>query len=473
MKIRLYIVVLFWVLLASCATYYQKNANLMNAVYSGNMVQAEHLMEDKKWEKPARNRLLFYLNKGTILWMNGKHAESNVYFQQADYFIEDYRKNVGETFLSLLTNPNYTTYTGEYFEQILLHYYATMNFVQTGDFDNALVACKRMQESLNRITDKSENKNHYRRDAFAHNLLGMIYDAQGDYNNAFIAYRNAYNIYKEDYLPQLNTPVPLQLKKDMIRTASLIHFSEEVLQYEKEFGLSRDSLATEDASLIFFWNNGMGPVKDQQSVNFTVSPLANGWVEFVNWDLGLRFPFYVASDEERKSITSLKVVRVAWPRYVTRVPVYNKASMQDSLGNSYSLELAEDINAIAYKSLDDRMMKELGQMLLRLAIKQAAEQVTRKKNEGAGLALSVLNAVTEQADTRNWQLLPYSINYTRVPLHPGLNKIRLVTSSSQNKSEEQNEFSFDVKKGQTLFHSFQTLQFNGYVDRLGKPYIMY
>ncbi len=37
----------------------------------------------------------------------------------------------------------------------------------------------------------------YQHDAFANNLIGLIYDASGDYNNAFIAYRNAYDIYEE------------------------------------------------------------------------------------------------------------------------------------------------------------------------------------------------------------------------------------------------------------------------------------
>ncbi len=46
----------------------------MDAVYTGNINKAEALMIDAKWQKPARNRLLFYLNKGTVLWMNGKNT---------------------------------------------------------------------------------------------------------------------------------------------------------------------------------------------------------------------------------------------------------------------------------------------------------------------------------------------------------------------------------------------------------------
>ena len=36
---------------------------------------------------------------------------------------------------------------------------------------------------------------------FAHLLMGSIYETTGDLNNAFIAYRNAYEVYKRDYVP--------------------------------------------------------------------------------------------------------------------------------------------------------------------------------------------------------------------------------------------------------------------------------
>ncbi len=456
-------------IISSCATYYQKNSSLMSAVYKGDLKSAEELLkDDNKWMKPARNKLLFYLNKGTVLWMAGKNRESIKYFTEADYFVEDFRKNYAETFVSFLTNPNYTTYSGETFEQIMIHYYNTMNFVQMGDYENALVACKRLIETQQRITDRFKGKNKYKRDAFGHTLLGIIYDASGDYNGAFTAYRNAYDIYKEDYTVNLATPAPLQLKKDLIRTAYLSGFSDEVEKYEGEFGLKREDVKRENGNVVFFWNNGLGPVKDQWSINFTVIPAGGGWVHFTNWDLGLNFPFYVGNQDDRNSLTALKVIRVAFPKYVTRKPVFETGALKDSLGNEYKLDMAEDINAIAYRSLEDRMLKEMGESLLRLALKQATEAALRKKNEAAGMALSIFNAVTEQADTRNWQLLPYSIYYTRVSLPEGPQKLTLHTSG--NNQSETNTFFFQVKKGKTVVQAFQTLQFSGYADKFGKPY---
>lgn len=452
-------------MLTACATFYQKQADVLDAVYNGNIDKAEALMNDARWQKPNRNRLLFYLNKGTILWMNGKNSESNQYFLKADLFVEDYRKNYATELASVLINPNYSTYNGESFEQILIHYYATINFVQLGDLDNALVACKRMIATSQKVNDLLGNKNKYKRDAFAHNLLGMIYDAQGDYNNAFIAYRNSLNIYKEDYKSQLGTEIPLQLKKDILRTAKIIYFNEEVEKYEAEFSLKTELLPEGFAPLVFFWNNGLGPIKDESSINFVTYPLQNGFVNFVNVELGLSFPIYVGNADDRKNITALNIVRVAWPKYVTRVPTYKNAVLKDSLNNVFKLDLGEDINAIAYKSLDDRMLKEIGEAILRLALKQVAIALAKKENQGAGVALSILSAATEKADTRNWQFLPYSINYTRAFLPIGKQNIVLETSS--NNSKEKNNFFVNMEKGKTNFQAFQTLQFDGFADKFG------
>ncbi len=434
----------------------------MQSVYQGNLEVAEKILQDPKLEKKKKDILLYYFNKGTVLWMNNKPFESNKYFRLADYYIEDYQKNYATKALSFLSNPKIEPYAGETFEQILLHYYTTINYAQLGDLDAALVEAKRMLLKMQKISDSYSGKNKYKRDAFAHNLLGIIYDAQKDYNNAFIAYRNAYEVYKDDYQAQLGTPIPLQLKKDLIRTAALTGFYEDQRLYESEFNLKLEKENTGNGNLLFFWNNGFGPVKDEWSINFTVIPGGNGWVNFVNLDLGLNFPFYVGDSEKSNSISSLKFIRVAFPKYVTRDPFYHKARIVcDSIGLNAQLELAEDVNAIAYKSLNDRMLKELGEALLRLALKQVAEEALRKQNQGLGMALSIVNAATEQADTRNWQLLPYSVNYTRVNIPSGTHTIKLLTTGANNEKDE-TVFNFQIKSNKTTFGVFQSIQFKGY-----------
>lgn len=438
----------------------------MQAVYQGKLDVAESILNDPKLEQNKKNILLYYLNKGTILWMNGKPVESNKYFQLADFYVEDFHKNYAASALGLLTNANAEPYNGEGFEQILLHYYTTLNYINLGMLDDALVECKRMQQKLIKITDFYNGKNKYKRDAFAHNLMGIIYDAQKDYNNAFISYRNAYEIYRDDYQKMLGTQIPRQLKKDIIRTAYLTGFSDEVQKYENEFQLKYEPENPNYGSLVFFWNNGLGPIKDQWSITFFIMPLRRGWVRFYNTELNLSFDIYVGEDEKRKNnLSQLKVIRMAVPKYVSRVALYTRGLLSsDSLPINSYLDIGEDINAIAFRSLEDRKLKELGEALLRVALKQVAEMELRKQNQGAGMLLGIINAATEQADTRNWQLLPYSINYTRITIPAALQKVSLTTFSANNSVSEKNQFLFNIKKGETTFGSFQTLQFLGFRD---------
>ncbi len=78
-----------------------------------------------------------------------------------------------------------------------LNYYKALNYINLGRYDEALVECRRINIKLNQLNDKyKDKKNKYSGDAFAHLLMGIIYDASKDYNNAFIAYRNALEVYE-------------------------------------------------------------------------------------------------------------------------------------------------------------------------------------------------------------------------------------------------------------------------------------
>lgn len=104
------------------------------------------------------------------------------------------------------------------------------------------------------------------------------------------------------------------------------------------------------------------------------------------------------------------------------------------------------------------MLREVANSLMRLALKQAAEQQVRKQNENLGALLSVINAVSEKSDTRNWQTLPYSISYARIPLKEGVNQIKMKTYSPKRSRSEEEVFEFQAENGQTVFHIYHTLE---------------
>ena len=71
----------------------------------------------------------------------------------------------------------------------------------------------------------------YRDDGFARYLSGILYESTGDVNNAFIAYRKAYETFDASRAWS-RTGVPAQLRADLLRTADALHLSQELTEYQ-------------------------------------------------------------------------------------------------------------------------------------------------------------------------------------------------------------------------------------------------
>ncbi|WP_417603759.1 COG3014 family protein [Owenweeksia hongkongensis] len=446
-------------LLSGCATYYQKNLKFQEAFSSGDLEGANKLLDKNEKAAEGRNRLLFFLKKGVVLQMMGRYEESNKYFEQAYIYVEDYRKNYGMEALTLISNPTVKEYPAEDHEKVLIHYYKALNFLKMNRPQEALVEARRLNNKLNALNDRYENRpNSYADDAFAHVLMGIAYEMDNDVNNAFIAYRNAYNTYKSSYTENFALNAPEQLKQDLMRTAYLNGFIEELQQYESEFGVDYQYQKRDGGELIFFWHNGLGPVKAEWSINFTIVKGDGGVVTLVNEELDLFFTFPIPENGQGgNGFGDLKLIRVAFPKYESRIPVFNQGELVLNGSNTYDLETAEDIDAIARSILQDRMLREIGAAALRLATKQAAEYAARQENQDLGAAISLLNALTEKADTRNWQTLPYSISYSRIPLNVGENKVTLKTKDGKG-NQNSKDFIFSADKGETVFHIYHSLE---------------
>ncbi|MFW6095126.1 MAG: COG3014 family protein [Bacteroidota bacterium] len=457
-KKSIVLILLVTLIVGGCATYYKQTLQFQQFITKGQLEKAYNWIKNDNKGRNGKNKLLHYLNHGYVSWMLGNYEESNQKFHKADYIIEDYLKNYGLEALSLVSNPNVKPYKPEDFESVILHYFTSLNYLNMGEYDKALVECRRVNIRLQQLNDKyKDHKNRYQRDAFAHNLMGMIYEADKDYNNAFIAYRNAYEIYKKDYKEYFNMQVPEQLKYDILRTAYLTGFSDEVRYYEKQFGIDYSYVPKPAGEVILFWMNGFGPVKDEWSLRFTKYPSSrDGYVIMKNKELDISCPVYIGdkSENEKKAFENLRFFKVAFPKYLERKPIYSNATIYRDR-EKYDLEMAQDINEIAFKTLHDRMLREISNAILRIATKKALEALADKEDETIGTLVNIANTLTEKADTRHWQTLPYSISYARIPLQEGENTIRLEISGRSARKQAQ-EYTFEGKKGRLYFHAHHT-----------------
>ncbi len=450
---------LFLVFAQSCATYYQSNYSFNAAFEQGELERALADLQSSPARDYKKKEFLFLANNGLLLSVLGRYEESNEYLEKAYIFGEDYRKNYVNEAASYLTNPMVTSYRGEDHEHLLVLYYKAMNYLKMGKNAEALVECKRLNIRLQQLSDRYDSEKKYQEDAFIHLLMGIIYEADNDYNNAFIAYRNAYQIYTSSYKELFNASVPPQLKEDILRTALLSGLQSEFEFFKTEFG--REDYRYEESEggyLVFFWHNGLSPIKAETSFNFLINRNGNV-VTFVNEDLGFSFPFNLSDydEKDKEGLASLEVFRVAFPRYVERPVYYQNAHIQ-SADSVFSLQEVECIDRIAKQVLQQRMTLEFSKALARAALKKVTEYEIKKENRTFGSLIGIINAITEKADTRNWQTLPHAIHYSRVPMKLGTNEVTLALQSASDETPSRHSFTYIINKKGTIFHTFTSLE---------------
>jgi hypothetical protein len=445
---------------SACATYYQSNFTFNQEFESGQIDKAFKTLQQHSSQAHGKKEFLYFVNNGLVLSMMSRYQDSNDFFEKAYLFGEDYRTNYLNEAASYLTNPNFTSYKGEDHEHLLLLYYKAINYLKLGKTDDALVECRRLNIRLQQLSDRYKSKDKYEEDAFIHLLMGITYEIDKDYNNAFIAYRNAFRIYKDDYQPMFGVSAPDQLKEDLLRTAWLSGLKDEFAAYKDSLQMPNyEYKLSEGGELIFFWHNGLSPVKAEWGVDFMISRQGN-WVYFTNQQLGLTFPFNMENhnDRDRNGLANLEFIRVAFPKYIERPPFYSSGTISID-GKVLPLQLLEDVDKVAFKCLDERMGHEFSKALLRVALKKVEEYELRKEDKTLGSILGVINAITEKADTRNWQTLPHSIYYSRIPLKEGSNTLTFTVKTNDGRTND-HSFTYNVKKGQTLFHTFSSLESN-------------
>ncbi|WP_066320383.1 COG3014 family protein [Aquimarina aggregata] len=416
--------------LMSCSTYRGKSDAFQQKIQQNDYSGALKTVDQNSFLKKKRNELLFYMEKGKIAYLDDNYLRSNEFFNKADALIEENKRDVGGKILGVLTNPERQFYKGEDFEKVAIHYYKALNYLFLKDIDEALVEAKRITLQLQYLNQKypEGKKNRYVNDTFALTLQGLLYESSGDQNNAFIAYRNAIDLYLQNGGNYFGVAIPNQLKEDFFRTADFMGFYSEIERYEDLLGISYQRKEEETREAVVFWENGLVPYKDETAFTFSVVPGSDiGFFSVFNEELDLTIPLPIDYSDD----VGLDIFRVAFPKYVSRQALFRKASIQiDSV--EYPFQLTENYNNIAYKTLKDRTYREIGNVALRLVTKKTSEYLLKSKDELSGNLLGIFNAITEGADTRNWQSLPEHIHYSRVPVKQGKNKLDVVLEDRYN-----------------------------------------
>ncbi|MGE4287339.1 MAG: hypothetical protein AB7E36_01525 [Salinivirgaceae bacterium] len=459
---------LYLLMLAPMAIYAQSGLNLDGFYTSFNKYQYQNCIDYMNAfieHREGKDRLIWLLNNGVVNSYAGNYELSNEYFTQAQHYFDEIKLNMGNEALAYMLNPTKREYRGEDAELLMTHYYKVFNYLYLNDKAKALTELDKMDSILNSLLEEGMDKDKgLNKIALIYLLKGLIYDTEADYQNAFSNYYQAYDCYSYNYKSIIDLPSPL--KKDLIRTAFLTNATNELDKFESEFGITYEQIE-EAGNIIAFWNNGLGPVKKELTLNFSMSTQGGG-IRFVNHSTGESFPLAATAVAGAASLLSKGgSVKMAYPQYYKRSEFFDRGTIVVD-NNTYPLTHCEDVNTLAIKSLQARKNKEMAEMLTRFAVKQAgkagAKKLLGKGLEQVGLSslkgladkgLDAAAKATEKADLRHWGTLPNSIYYTRFKLSPGINNITFQASVQGNQTRELIQ-QVNVEAGNSQFIWFNT-----------------
>ncbi len=430
--LKLALISLTTVAMSGCGTYYDKTLVFNNKYEQGEYADARSYLESQKKLKNGKAKVLYDLNFATASFMLDDTQASIDHFAEADRYAEDFSKNYAYEALALVSNPTVRPYELEYFENVLIHFYQALNYIKLSDFEGAIVECRRMNLVLDELHDafRRHDGRRYSRDAFGHLLMAVVYEMVGKDNDAFIAYRNALEIYESDYQPMYGTPVPQCLKRGIIRSAYRTGFTQEGRKYEKKFGIAYET-SKGKGRLLAFLLDGMSPVKGEVSVDF-VKTNGVGFASFSSPNSDFQVPIFWGdcSQSERSALSDFSYIRLTLPQYQDRgVRCLGNLKIN---GTECGADVVENVSKIAHQSLKDRMWRELGKAILRAATKEAMHQAAAKQNDYIGLLVNIANAVTDKADTRCWMSLPSVIRMVDVELAEGSYEVDYSTCATES-----------------------------------------
>ncbi|MBI4925455.1 MAG: hypothetical protein HY843_05975, partial [Bdellovibrio sp.] len=167
----LIIVIVLFSSLTGCAGYLQRTQVARERFNKGHFLDASE--EYKKGLKhPAQDTLLYLLDTGLSLHYAGRYEESNKFLLEADRYAEeiDHISITRET-ASLIATDYTLKYRGEDYEKILINTYLAINYLMLGDYENARVECKRVNEKI--IKYNSDGERNYKLNPFSIYLSGI------------------------------------------------------------------------------------------------------------------------------------------------------------------------------------------------------------------------------------------------------------------------------------------------------------
>ncbi len=436
---------LILLILTGCApSYVKKSAPVLDGLSREDYEEALAALERLKNEP-----FLYLVEKGTILHYAEKYEESNEAFREAEQLREELIvPSITEGTISLLTSDVVRSYAGEDYEDIFINYFSILNYLFLDEYEEALVEARKVDIKLKVLEELYEGTLTHKNDAFMRYLTGVLYELEGSYNDAFIAYEKSYNAYAE-YGELYGMDGPDFLRSDLVRTALWSNLFEEAEYYRELFPELDDRSFPSGGfgELLCIFENGLLPHKEEKIIE---APIPH--------------------DDE------VYLLKIAFPVIGRKEAFFSRARVRVGDLRKES-SIVEDLHAIAIQNLKDRELREIARAATRTALKYVITQQSRKVGEKLGkekndttsterskalgwLFGSIANLfgyATEHADLRSWRSLPQNIQLLRLELPEGSYDVQVQLLDRKGRVARTISYSqVSVKEGEISFLRYRS-----------------
>ncbi len=365
---------------------------------------------------PKKSDIPFLFELGLVAHYANYFPESNAAFDQAGAIAEDrYTKSLSKEAGSLVTSDKLRPYSGTRYERLLSHYYRALNYVYQGQLDGALVECRRATALINYFKGEDENYDFFGADFLAY-LSGVLFEATGEWNDAYISYKQAAEYYRNAGA-KTGVEMPEDIGHSLVRLARKLGFIDEFERYQEQYGeFSKRPANT--GELILFYESGYVPSKSEESLTFPILKKDDvNDKKFVPTLMGRQGKVY-------KDIELEYLLRVAIPTIDSNRPLLSGIAVATGAAKANGV-LVGDVENIAIETFNAQRTGILLRTLVRAVSKYLIYRKANKENEALGLLVNLAGVVTEQADKRSWQTLPNQIFMVRMPLPAGTYTLNL------------------------------------------------
>ncbi len=415
------------VLLSGCAStglsdvfsgYAHQMSDARNAAKSGNFQAAEKQVAVRSASDGTYALSQLELGRLQYLSNNWSHSQKtfdlayqNIQEEEAKAKLQISRglENVG----AMVTNDNALRYDVPYYEQSMLHTYQALNYLYEQGLESALVEVRRAnlvqqraleenQESIDEARGVMENygvsqdalsssypsmlktignvKNGFQ-NAYTFYLSGLLYEAAGEKNDAYIDYKKALEIFPDNSF----------LQQDVLRLSKKLGMSDDFSRYKKLYGEYTETPLADSGQVVIVYEAGLIEAKDEVALNI---PLYGIWES--NRIISFSLPVYHG---QQSATTPLAVS-------------YND--------KSYQSEQIVRLQSLAAKELDENLPGLVVRQLLRIMAKEEMRhQMTKEAGDFGNLLATIYNIASERADTRSWSTLPDNVQILKMNMSKG------------------------------------------------------